>query len=288
MARTIQQIQDQIIETKNSYSDLDGLNSPSQTAIWRLWTFIVAVSISFLEQIIDLFKVDIETKLTNRVAGTRNWISDNVRLFQYSLTDPQAIIISAGTYEIGYPVYNASYQIITQVALEVLTNNLVQIKVAKKSPPEPLDALEKIALDSYITEIMPAGIQTLLISENSDKIYMTGTVYYNGMYSAIIQTNVESTINDYLENFPFGGRFVLTELIETLLQIDGVNDVKFTRVTARRDYTTFNTLTNEQIYVLEGSALDVNNRFYNTYSGYMATETTTGYTISDSINYTAQ
>lgn len=287
MSRTIQQIQDQIIATKNSYTELDGLNSPSQTSVWRLWTFLTAVSISFLEQIIDLFKVDIETKLTKKVSGTRNWIRDNIKLFQYSLNDPQSITI-ASDYTISYPVYNANYQIVTQTAIEVLDNNLVQIKVAKSSPPEPLDSLEVLSLGSYITEIMPAGIQTYLISENSDKVYIAGSVYFNGMYSSIIQTNVETSINSYLENLPFGGRFVLTELLESLLLVPGVNDIVFTRVTARRDSTSYNPSTNTRIFLLEGSLVDVNNRFYNSLAGYLTTETTTGYTIQDSINYIAQ
>jgi hypothetical protein len=287
MARTIQQIQNQIINSKNSYTELNGLDSPSQTAIWKLWTFIVAVSISFLEQIIDLFKVEIEGKLQNHVAGTKNWINNNILLFQYSATDPQIVEIS-DDYLITYSVVNTNLQIIKQVAIEVLDNNVVQIKVAKSSPPEPLDSSEKSALSSFLTEIMPAGIQTSLYSENSDKIYIKGNIYYNGMYSAIIQSNVETAINTYLENLPFGGKFVVQELEAAILAVAGINDINISRIQARRDNQTFVYGSNNPVYVLEGTTSDINNRSYSTFAGYVITETTTSYTISDSLTYIAQ
>lgn len=287
MARTIIEIQNQIIASKNSYTELSGLDSTSQVSIWRLWTYIQAVSVSLMEQILDLFKVEIETKLLNHVAGTKNWIKNNILLFQYSTTDPQVVEIS-DEYIITYPVVNTNLQIVKQVAIEVLDNNVVQIKVAKNTPPEPLDSFEKSALTSFLNEIMPAGIQTRLYSDVSDKIFIEGSIFFNGMYSAMIQTNVQTAINNYLENLPFGGKFVVQELEAAILAVAGVNDINITRIQARRDNQTFSYGYNIPVYVLEGSVSDVNNRFYSSYAGYLVTETTTDYTISDSLTYTAQ
>lgn len=287
MARTIQSIQNQIIASKNSYAELNGLDSPSQVSIWRLWTYIQAVSISFLEQILDLFKVEIEAKLVNHVAGAKNWIKNNILLFQYSSTDPQIVEIS-DEYIISYPVVNTNLQIIKQVAIEVLDNNVIQIKVAKNSPPEKIDNFEKSALIAFLSEIMPAGIQTMLYSENPDKIYIEGNIYYNGMYSAIIQANVELAINNYLENLPFGGKFVVQELEAAILAVAGINDINISRIQARRDNQIFSYAENNPIYVLEGTINDVNVRNYSSYAGYLVTETTTDYTINNSLTYIAQ
>lgn len=286
MSRTIAEIQNSIITNKNSYTELNDLNSPSQTAKWRLFTYIVAVAISFLEQIIDIFKVEIEAKLVNKVSGTSAWIKNNLLLFQYDATTPQIVEID-DNYNISYPVYNSSLQLIKQVALEVLDNNLIQIKVAKQTPPVPLSALEKTAVEGYLDEIMPAGIQTTVISEISDKILIKGTIYFNGMYSAIIQTNVETAINNYLENLPFGGKFVVSELQDKLMAVAGVNDIDIDNIQARRDNQTFSFGGNTQIYQLVGTTDDVNNRFYNTFAGYVTPETTSGYTLSNMITYTA-
>jgi hypothetical protein len=287
MARTIQQIQNQIINSKNSQTELSGLDSPSQVSIWKSWTFITAVAISLLEQLIDLFKVEVEAKLLNKVSGTKNWIKNNILLFQYSDTDPQIVQISSD-YIISYPTVYTNLQIVKQVAIEVLDNNIVQIKVAKNSPPEPLTTNERTALQSFLTEIMPAGIQTRLYSEVSDKIFIEGELFYNGMFSALIQANVNNAIKNYLENLPFGGKFVVQELEAAILAVTGVNDINISRIQARKDSQTFSYGNNTPIYILEGSADDVNNRFYSAFAGYLITETTTGYTISDSLTFTAQ
>lgn len=284
MARNISTIQNQIITNKESYTELDGLDSTSQTSKWNLFTYIVAVSISFLEQIIDLFKVDIETKLTNKVSGTANWIKANLLLFQYSVTDPQIVEIDSD-FNITYPVVNTNLQIIKQVAIDTLENNIVRIKVAKENPPVPLIANEKSAVEGFLSEIMPAGINTTVISEPSDKILIEGIVYYNGMYSSVISANTQTAINTYLQNLPFGGKVVVSELQEVILNVTGVKDINITRIQARKDATSFVYGGNTTIYQLLGTVSDVNNRFYTTYAGYLVPETTTNYTLNDTLTY---
>ena len=285
--RTITQIQQQIIDQKNSYASLNGLSSPSQTAIWRLWTFIVAVSISLLEQILAIFSTDIETSLTNRVAGTPTWIKNNLLLFQYDAIIPQIITIDSN-YNISYPIVDTTKQIITQAAINVISNNTIQIKVAKQTPPIPLTTTELNAVQGYLNEIMPAGIYTQATTADSDKILIKGTIYYNGLYSATIQANVELAINTYLENLPFGGKFVVSELEHEIINVTGVKDINITRIQARKDIQTFVYGGNSPIYVLEGAGGDLNYRSYNTFAGYLVPETTTNYTLADTLTYTIQ
>lgn len=290
MSRTISQIQQQIINQKNSISELSSLNSTSQTAIWLLFTYIQAVAINIFENILDIFKSDIETTLVPHVSGTETWIRNQISLFQFSGQDPQQVIIdnSGGTYAITYPVINASLRIVTQSTVSVLDNNLLIIKVAKQTPPVPLDVVEKSQLQSYLEDIIPAGIFFDLVSLDSDKLYIEGEIFYNGLYSGVIQTNVEDAINSYLQNLPFGGRFYVAQLEHAIISITGVKDVNISRISVRRDIVAFNYSTNTLIYKLEGSITDVNSRFADAYSGYFTTETTTSYTISDSITYTIQ
>ena len=53
MSRTIAEIQTEILDEKNKQSDLAGLTNESKTAIWRLWTYIVATAIWMHEQIVE-------------------------------------------------------------------------------------------------------------------------------------------------------------------------------------------------------------------------------------------
>ncbi len=53
MSRTIAEIQQEILDEKESQSALAGLTNESKTAIWRLWTYIVASAIWIHEQIVE-------------------------------------------------------------------------------------------------------------------------------------------------------------------------------------------------------------------------------------------
>ncbi len=60
MARTVQQIKQQMLDAKNADPTLSALTSTSQTAKWNLYYFIVASCIAIFEQLQDLFKSDLE------------------------------------------------------------------------------------------------------------------------------------------------------------------------------------------------------------------------------------
>ena len=160
--------------------------------------------------------------------------------------------------------------------------------MAKQTPPIPLTTTELNAVQGYLNEIMPAGIYTQATTADSDKILIKGTIYYNGLYSATIQANVELAINTYLENLPFGGKFVVSELEHEIINVTGVKDINITRIQARKDIQTFVYGGNSPIYVLEGAGGDLNYRSYNTFAGYLVPETTTNYTLADTLTYTIQ
>ena len=287
MARSISVIKQQMIDTKNTYTELNGLNSVSNTSYWNLWFYIVAVAINLLEQIIDIFKNDIESNLINKAPAIKEWIRNNVFLFQYSSTTPQVISINPTTYKISYPTLDTSLQIIKQCAVSILANNIILIKTAKGTPPSSLSNLEKTSLQSYLSSIMPAGIYFDIISVDADKIRLDADIYFDGAYSSSINTDVINAINTYLYNMPFGGRVYVSELEHTILSVSGVKDVNIKKISTRKDSETFNSTSNNLIYQLLGTTGDVNNRYYDSYAGYLLGETTTNYTFTDTINFIA-
>ena len=282
--RSIAVIQQQIIDQKNSYAELNSWSSVSKVAKWRLWTFIQAVSISFLEQIIQVFSVNIENEMINRTVGTKAWIYYNSFLFQYDLTVPQIISVDPATFKISYPIIDVTKQLITRCAVSTQSNGLVNVKVAKQNPPTSLDNNEISAFQSYLNDIMPC-IQTQAISVLPDQIRIEADIYYTGQYSSIINTSVKNAINSYFAGVTFGGDIVISVLEESLLNVPGVNDINIKRITARPDSVYFNVLTNSQIYANGYGSLDVNNRKYTPYAGYIIPETTTGNTLDDTLNF---
>lgn len=240
MARTIQEIYDQLISEKETKSNLSGLlpagtnfedllselSSGSRAAIWRLQIYIFAFGSWLLEQIFDQFKSDVNDIKNRSIFGTELWWQDRVLEFQYGYN--VEILEDQGQYSIGYPVLDESAQIIEAVA--VFTNEAGEtvIKVAKDDGGElaKLSDLEVTAVNAYRDKIQPAGATIEIISLNSDDSELNAEIYYNPLFDlAQVQTNVETAINDYFKNLNFGGVVVVNSLIDVLQALEEVEDI---------------------------------------------------------------
>lgn len=242
MARTITSIQNQILAAIAADPVLSQLNSPSQAAIYRLWSYIVASSQGVSEQLYDQFVSDVESVVTYLPPATQPWIQDKVFQFQYSATNPQIIQFSTASYTPSYPTINTAYQIVTNCSVSLGTLNNVNIKVAKGSTgstAQPLASTELSALSYYLNQIKPAGINYNVTSGYADRLYTQATVYYQGAYSAIIANNLLSAYNTYLNNIAFGGGIKLVDIIIALRSVTGVNDVVINNMVARADSTSY-------------------------------------------------
>ena len=62
MARTIAEIQGEMIAQKEVTPELDGLTSNSSTAIWRLLFYICAVAIKVVEDLFEVHDAQIEIR----------------------------------------------------------------------------------------------------------------------------------------------------------------------------------------------------------------------------------
>lgn len=280
MARTVAQIEAAMLAAKAADSNLNGLTSTSQTSIWRLWIYIVAVAINILEQLMDVFKTEIEGIVALGAPSTTQWTKDKVERFQYSATIPQVAELNSTTFVVEYPTVNTNYQIITRCSVTTAPNRLVLIKVAKNDPPEALAGGELVALDEYIGTWIPAGIAYSVISENPDRMYVRGEVFYNGQYSAVIQANVEAALNNYMANLPFDGAIYVQAVTDAIQAVEGVTDFVLREIFIRRDSIAFGLGTT--IYSL---ATGINAAKGNTYAGYCIEEDTPTYTFADSITY---
>lgn len=273
MAQTVAYWQNKMLEQIAGDSVLSEMNSPSQVAIYRLITFVVATLVNMFEQTMDIFKTEVEDIAAKAAPGTPPWLQDQVFKFQYDATTPQ--VVQLVEFVPGYDPVDTTKRIITRCSVKTDSNKIANIKVAKSDPPTPLSTLEQNALNGYLDKINPAGVEYNLINLDSDKIQIYGTVYYDGQYSPVIQTNVEAAINEYLKNLPFNGVVKNSEIEDAIQGVNGVTDVLITAVKARRDT------------VAAASALTVT-RVYETSSGYIVAETTASYTFADTLTYTAE
>jgi len=278
MARTVDEIQTEIINAIQADPTLAGLTSTSAVAFWRLITRVVAGALESEEQINDLFKAELEQIAREAIPGTAEWLQKRVLEFQYDALNPQVTQVIDG--RVTYPTIDESLRIITAAAVKEQANGRVLVKAAKDDGAgglEPLSTLEKDALDGYLSRIGFVGIPIDSISQQPDRLRVSNSnVYYKKEYDpAAILLDIEEALNQYLNDISsvnFNGVVVLSEIIDIIQAIDGVADVKsFFFLTVIRPFST---------PAPGGTAITIQKEAE---AGYAILEDTPGYTLADTL-----
>lgn len=281
MARSIATIQATMDAEQATQTELTTLNSTSQTAIYTLWKFITSAIINYVEQLWDLYKLELETIVASAPVGSNRWLQNKVLQFQYDATTPQVLAIDSN-FAVNYPTIDPTLRIVTRCAVITTPVKKVVIKVAKSDPPVPLTAPELSSLTGYVSDLSFAGINYSVVSLDSDKIYIKGNIYYNGQYALTISDAVILAINTYLANIPFNGSVSILGLTDAIQSVTGVTDILLVDVAIRSDLTAFASKT----YLINNKTNIITN--YSTYAGYVAEETTASNTFTDTLTFIAQ
>ena len=279
MARTVAQIKQSMLDAKNADPTLSTLTSTSQTAKWNLYYFIVASCIAIFEQLQDIFKTELETIASTAAPSTPQWTRNKVLAFQTG----DVAELNTTTYVIEYPTINTANQILTRCAVVTAPNRTVLIKVAKSDPPTPVSVGELAELQSYVETFNPAGIAFTLINDNSDKMEVAATIYYNGQYSAVIATNVVAALNNYMANLPFNGVISTQAVVDAMQAVEGVISVSLARILVRKHSVAYGA--GVTLYNLSTGVDSVQ---YQTIAGYVEEETTATHTFGDTLTYQVQ
>jgi len=287
---TIQtQIQTQLVANLAAVGITLDTTQWSKRSILRALCNTFAVCAAFIEQLMDVLQLSIETTVSQAAAPSATWLQLKMFLFQYSSTNPQ--ILQLINTVIQYPVIDATLQIITGCSVTSSVSNEVVIKVAKGNPFVALASGELSAAQGYVNEFGAAGIKYTVVSLNSDKIYINANIYYKGQYSAVIQANVIAALNTFLQNIATtnlttnlstNGAVKISDIESTIRSVTGVNDVVLLNVSARPDSAVFSASVN---LVLNQTLLS---RQLLPIAGYTVQETTTGKTFADSLNFIPQ
>lgn len=281
MSRTLAEIYNEIIDEKQSLSNLSGLlpnsnayfpdfladlSSGSRVAIWRLWAYLMAFAIWTHEQLFDIFQAQIEDIAASAIAGTPRWYYDRVLEFQYGDT----LVYQDGQYQ--YALVDTTTQIVKYCAIEERPDGVVVVKTAKDSAgdPEPLIVAELDALRSYLQQIKFAGTRLSVVSFDPDQLKVYYEVFYDPIIpEADIKAAVEAAIVSFVKGLPFNGRFNINKLTDSLQILEGVVDPVFQSAEAR-----YGALPYESI-----------DREYNSNAGYL--EIDVAFPLSTTITYTA-
>lgn len=281
MARSITDIQQQMLDNIAADTTLGVLlTSTSKRAIFKLFTYIVAVAINLLEQLIDIFTTSVEATAAAASPATPSWLQAQILKFQYSATVPQ--VIQLINFAPAYAIVDTTLRIISRCSVITNLSNNVIIKVATGTTPAALSVEQLAALQSYVNEIGIAGVIYSCTSNTSDKLYVQANIYYKGQYSAVIKANVIAAIDKFLAALPFNGQMKLSDLEEAIREVEGVNDSVFVNVRARDN----NTAVGSAIYLVQNQ--QTVGRLWSTVAGYIIGETTAGQTLADSLTFIAE
>lgn len=208
---------------------LAALNSTSQSAIWRLWAFVTAVSIWVHEHLWGVFRTEIEAIAARSIAGTPRWYRDMCLKFQYGY--PLQFV----NYAPSYATLDEAARIVTQAAVVETNYGVVVIKAAKGAAGSlvKLSTAELVAFEAFIGQIKFAGTITQVVSLDADRMRISASVHFNPLYNlSDLQIRVEAAIMGYLQQLPFNGLFYRNALIDAIQAVEGVVDVQLYSVSA--------------------------------------------------------
>ncbi len=235
MARSIQDIQTEILQAKANEPALAELNSTSKVAVWRLWVYITAFAIWTLEKLFDQHKKEVDEVLAELKPHTARWYRNKALAFQYGfdlLEDSDKfshLTPEGGTYS-EEQIANSrivKYSAVTESETE--SRLIVKIATEQGGELQPITAEQKASFEAYMSEIKDAGVRITTINYLPDILKLQMKIYRdplvldeNGQSILTGEKPVEKAIKEYLKNLPFNGELVLAHLVDALQQVEGV------------------------------------------------------------------
>lgn len=262
MARTLEQIYNEMTLTKESNTELDTLLpnpdtyddlftidnfrllantiltdlSVSKVAVWRLFLYVPSVAIWTMENLLDIFKAEVTTIIQDNQYGQLRWYPTVSKAFQLG----DQLVWDGAKYV--YLIEDATKKIVSQAAA-VEAGGLITIKVAKGILPAivPLSVSELFSFTFYIKGsnnstandgIVPAGSNIAIISAINDDLKFASDLFYDplvldsdGSLLSDPGTNpVEDAINDFINTLPFNSIFQVMAFVDAVQVVTGVNN----------------------------------------------------------------
>lgn len=263
MARTITTIHNSLIAAKQAEPELTALTSTSRTAIWRLILYIFAVGIFTLETFLDLFKIEVDDKIKNGIAGTRLWFAFVAMKYQHGDT-----LSWDANFIPSYLTIDSSKQIV-KYAAPAESSSGVLLRVAKQVSglPVKLSASDLAGLTAYMGEVKPAGISLRVTSIDADVVGLIVDLIHGAIYDGnAVRAEATNKITTLLQAYTFGENLRVNAIEDTLQTVTGVNDVRIrTLIASSGNFVS-------TIYSLSQG---INNSQYASFSGYYTPGTIT-------------
>lgn len=235
MARSITAIHKVILDDIAANANLSArLTSTSLYAIYRNFTYIIAVAIFVLESLFDQHRVEVNTLIVEQKSGTLPWYRTMALKFQYGFDlVPDKDYFANGN---ATKTQIEASKIIKYAAVsESDTESRVIIKIAGEADGQLtnfIDPDQIAAIVAYFKEIKWPGKITI-INYKADKLYLNILIKRDALVLSADGMRlgneggnypVKEAIAEFMKELDFDGELRLSALVDKLQKIGGVLD----------------------------------------------------------------
>lgn len=204
MSRTLTEIYNEAVNTRNKYLELTELTNDSKMSIINSFTWVVATAIYSFETLMDVFTTDIAKIFSARINGTPAYYANAMLKWQYG----DDLILNEDGTQFSYPSVDEAKRLITKVSYQIAyssdyRDDILILKVAKgaKDSLSRLSDDELISARSYLSKIKFAGVKCNVVSRNGDILVPRVDVYYDGAISKEeLYKNIDSALINFMSN----------------------------------------------------------------------------------------
>lgn len=229
MSRTLTEIYNEAVETRNKYLELTELTNDSKMSIINAFTWVTAAAIYSFETLLDVFTTDIAKTFTQRINGTSAYYANAMLKWQYG---DDLIINDEGT-AFHYATEDTTKRLITHVSYQEYYNeefkdNILILKVASGEGRSlsQLSDEELIAARAYLNQIKFAGVKCNVVSRRGDVLVPRLTVYYDGAITKEeLYDNIDTAFIDFIVNMKFDSLVYSQKIIDAIQKVEHVTDV---------------------------------------------------------------
>lgn len=264
MSRSINEIQDVMlgaVEQADELSTLqvltdaektqlqESLTSNSKVSIWRLFLWVNAFGQWVSEQLWDVLRNDIETRIAETRPFTKRWYIATALNYQHGYDLPETGIYPTPETSAEIQAVNASKIIKKASVIPTVLNGVgsLRVKVAKDNGGEleALTAPELAGFQQYIELMGAAGVYVVATSGNGDDLKLHYKIYYDALIldnegkrlDGTNDTPVQDAVKAFLSSSQFDGLLDLNQLTDALQLVDGVASPH--KVSAASKYAAF-------------------------------------------------
>lgn len=186
MSRTLTEIYNEAVATRNKYLELTELTNDSKMSIINAFTWVASAAIYSFETMLDVFMTDIAKAFSARINGTPAYYANAMLKWQWG----DELVVSDDGASFSYPSEDVTKRVITHVSYQEVYSDeyksgMLVLKVATGdgSSLSRITDEQLIAARAYLRQIKFAGVRCNVVSRRGDVLVPRLTVYYDGAVS---------------------------------------------------------------------------------------------------------